>query len=102
MTDDMRRFLLQQTSPPVDSPVAALRLLVEQATEVDELLRQATRGERPDPDAVASYHRRRAYVLAHLARIAPEFAEAATASISRWAEAEEDATRAAVEGHPAS
>lgn len=105
MTDDtqsdMHRFLLRQSAPAVDSEAAALRLLVELGTEADELVAQAVQGERPDPEAVAGYRRRRAYVLAHLAELRPEYAEAAADSIARWSEAEGEAIRAAVVVQPA-
>ncbi|MFP8906158.1 hypothetical protein [Streptomyces atacamensis] len=98
MTDDMRRLLLRQSSPPVDSPMAALRLLAELDAEGDELLAQARRGEQPDPEAVAGHYRRRAYVYVHLAESHPEFSEAAADSLTKWSEAETEAIRAAVEG----
>ncbi|MFC8670024.1 hypothetical protein [Streptomyces sp. NPDC057199] len=102
MTDDSRQFLLKMTAPPVGSPMDALQLLIMSGAEAGELLAQAYRGERPDAVSVAGYHRRRAYVLVHLAEDHPEFAEAAAEAVTQWDAAEAEATRAAVEGQPAS
>ncbi|MEU9079958.1 hypothetical protein AB0D22_35450 [Kitasatospora sp. NPDC048538] len=95
--DDLRQHLLRQSSPPVTTPMEALRLMTRLVTESDELRMQTLRGE-TDPDAVAGHHRRLAYVLVHLAEQHPEFREEADAALARWSDADNAAISAAVDG----
>ncbi|MFD0409967.1 hypothetical protein [Kitasatospora sp. NPDC127116] len=94
--DELRQHLLRQTSPPVTTPMDALRLMNSLMAESYELRMQTLRGE-TDPDAVAGHHRRLAYVLVHLAEHHPEFREEAENALARWSDAEAAAITDAVE-----
>ncbi|WP_031078019.1 hypothetical protein [Streptomyces sp. NRRL WC-3742] len=95
--DDLREHLLRHSTPPVTTPMEALRLMADLTAESDRLRVQALQGEN-DPEALAGYHRRLAYVLVHLAELAPEFRAAADTALGWWHDSDAAAIVAAVEG----
>ncbi|WP_327072062.1 hypothetical protein [Kitasatospora sp. NBC_01302] len=94
--DQARAHLLSAPGPEAGDPLAALRLLARLDAEADALL---VDDRQPDPDELAGYRRRRAYVWVHLAENRGEsvFTDTAAAAVRAWLDAEAAVIRGAVE-----
>ncbi|MGW2725595.1 hypothetical protein [Streptomyces sp. NPDC001492] len=94
---DRRAFLLRMDGPPVEDEAQGLRLLAEiEAADHASTVALSTGGT-VDSQDVAAQALRRAYAWARLAKLNPEFDEAADAALRTWDAAEEAHTVAVVQ-----